>query len=281
MQDGRSRRKLSKRKDPQANVDFYASSGYPAEAVLCYLRGLANSRLQDKPWLEVLAADIRLEECSASGQLLDLDKLDYISREVVASMTTQEIARRVTEWAEVYDEKLADVLNDDQAAVCDALSIEEFEPGHARKDLSKWGEFREKYEFLLPALFTLVTNPSDDRFAPVSGKLVCEMANSVLQNYEHAGDAESWFSQIRSAAIGLGFSATAGEFRRNPEKFHGPLKDAANVIRVLLTGRTRSPDLYQASRILGQPEVLRRLGSLCEPETGVEVAAMITSVPGE
>ncbi len=262
MIEGRSRRKLSKRKDPQANVDFYATSGYPVEGVLCYLRGLANSRLQDEPWQEVLAAQIRLEECSASGQLLDLDKLAHICREVIADLTIPEIAQRLREWAQVHDEALARALTANPAGVLKALSIEEFSPGHARKDLSKWSEFAEKYGFLLPELFDLVRDPSDTRFAPVSPELVCEIARLVAQNYQHDGDSQSWFDQIRTAAVGLGFSATVGDYRRDPDKFHGPLKDAANVIRVLLTGRTRSPDLYQASRILGREEVLRRLTSL-------------------
>jgi glutamyl-tRNA synthetase len=262
VSEGRSRRKLSKRKDPQANVDFYAESGFPVEGMLCYLRGLANSRLQDRPWREVLTAEIRLEECSVSGQLLDLDKLAHICREIIADMTIPEIAQRLKEWADTHDEGLARALASDPAAAMKALSIEESSPGHARKDLSKWGDFRENYGFLLPAIFELVRDPSDSRFAPVTADLVREMACVVAQHYQHDGDPESWFEQVRSAAVGLGFSATVADYRRSPDKFNGPLKNAANVIRVLLTGRTRSPDLYHASRILGEAEVVRRLSSL-------------------
>jgi glutamyl-tRNA synthetase len=264
--EGKSRRKLSKRKDPQANVDFYAKSGFPVEGVLCYLRGLANSRLQDKPWQEVLAAEIRLEECSASGQLLDLDKLAHICREVIADMTIPEIAQRLMKWADAHDQGLARVLAVGPTALLKSLSIEEPSPGHARKDLTKWSDFREKYGFLLPALFELVRDPSDSRFTPVPADLVREMGRLVAENYQHDGDSESWFDQVRRAAVSLGFSATVSEYRRNPDKFHGPLKDAANVIRVLLTGRTRSPDMYQASRILGEEEVVRRLSSLAGEE---------------
>ncbi len=262
MMDGRSRRKLSKRKDPQANVDFYLTSGFPVEGVLCYLRGLANSRLQDMPWREVLAAEIILSECSSSGQLLDLDKLAYICREVIADLTIPEIAERLGEWARANDERIAKVLAENPDSVLKALTIEEFAPGHARKDLAKWSEFDEKYGFLLPELFQVVHDPADARFASLAPDLVLKMAATVAEKYQHAGDAATWFDQIRRAAADLGFAATAGEYRSNPEKFHGALKDAANVIRVLLTGRTRSPDLYQVSRVLGGEEVLRRLTSL-------------------
>lgn len=260
--EGRSRRKLSKRKDPQANVDYYAESGYPVEGVLCYLRGLANSRLQDQPWREVLAAEIRLAECSASGQLLDLNKLAHICREVIADLTAPEVAQRLQAWADMHDNALAQVLLGDQAAVLRALSIEEFSPGRARKDLAKWSDFREKYGFLLPGLFELVENPADSRFAPLPSELVLAVARTVVDNYQHEGDATAWFDQVRNAAVSLGFSATAGEYRRDPEKFRGSLKEASNVVRVLLTGRTTSPDLYQVSRILGAAEVRRRLRSL-------------------
>ena len=153
VQEGKSKRKLSKRKDPQANVDYYAANGYPVEGVLCYLRGLANSRLQDQPWREVLDADIRLEECSSSGQLLDLDKLSHISREIIADLTIPEMSDRLLEWAQAHDEGLAEVIRIDPDAVQRALKIEEASSDHARKDLAKWGDFREKYGFLLPALF--------------------------------------------------------------------------------------------------------------------------------
>ncbi|MGW5922308.1 glutamate--tRNA ligase [Nocardia fluminea] len=262
MMEGKSKRKLSKRKDPQANVDFYAQSGYPVEGVLSYLRGLANSRLQDRPWREVLSSEIRLEECSVSGQLLDLDKLDSLCRHIIADMTITDTAARLRSWADSYDKPLAAQLDADFDAVIRALSIEESTPGHPRKDLAKWGDFGEKYAFLLPSAFEVVQDSSDDRFSPLSSDSVCQMANAVSKNYQHDLPDTEWFDQIRRAALELGFAPTVGEFKRSPEQFRGPLKDAANTIRVLLTGSTRSPDLYQTSRVLGKSEVLRRLSTL-------------------
>lgn len=262
MMEGRSRRKLSKRKDPQANVDFYARSGYPVEGVLSYLRGLANSRLQDQPWRQVLSEEIRLEECSVSGQLLDLDKLEWLCRDVIADMTFAEMAERLQAWADVHDKELAGHLRQDPQAVLKALSIEESAPGRPRKDLAKWSEFNDKYGFLIPAVFDLVTDASDDRFSPVAPELVREIAQTVARGYRHDLAGDAWFGQVRQAALDLGFAPTAGDYKRNPDEFRGPIKDAANVIRVLLTGRSRSPDLHQSAQILGEPEVLRRLTSL-------------------
>lgn len=262
IQDGKSRRKLSKRKDPQANVDYYAEHGYPVEGVLTYLRGLANSGLQDRPWREVLGAELRLEECSRSGQLLDLDKLTQICRDVIADFTTEQVAQRLQEWADVHDKELADNIREDPGALTNVLTIEESAPGHARKDLAKWSDFRPKYGFLLPGLFKLVEDPTDERFAPVAPDMTVQMARLVTANYDHDASNDDWFSQVRKAALGLGFSASLKDYKANPDSFQGPLRDAANVIRVLITGQTRSPDLYETVQILGRAETLRRLTSI-------------------
>ncbi|MEY9956781.1 glutamate--tRNA ligase [Streptacidiphilus sp. MAP5-52] len=262
IMDGKSKRKLSKRKDPQANVDWYAESGYPVEGILCYLRGLANARLQDEPWQQVLSESLRLEECSNSGQLLDLAKLASICREVIADLPVEQSADRLLAWAQRRDPELAVQLAEDRHALLRVLSIEQTQPDRPRKDLATWGEFREKYGFLIPAAFTLVTDPADARFDPLDVELVRQMAAVVADGYKHDLDGREWFEQVRTAALSLGFSASVGEYKREPERFRGPLKVAANVIRVLLTGSTRSPDLYEASRVLGATEVFRRLASL-------------------
>ena len=262
VQDGKSKRKLSKRKDPEANVDFYAESGYPAEAVLVYLRGLANSRLQDQPADEVLSAPIRLDQASRSGQLLDLVKLDQISRDLIAEMSREEVANRIIGWAEQFDPELFRKLASHSDELTQALAIEESAPGHVRKDLSKWNDFAAKYGFLVPCLFELVTDANDERFAPVAPATVSLMAESVAQKYNHDLESSVWFNQIRDTAAELGFAKSAGDFKREPEKYRGAVRDAANVIRVLLTGSTRSPDLFEVKRVLGSAEVRRRLSSL-------------------
>jgi glutamyl-tRNA synthetase len=262
MMEGKSKRKLSKRKDPEANVDYYSSAGYPAEGLLSYLRGLANSRLQDRPVAEVLAAPIHLDECSVSGQLLDLPKLDQICRDFIAELDYAEIADRLETWSNDYDEVLAGYLREDRQSVVNALAIEGTAAGKPRKDLARWSDFGEKYAFLLPQAFALVTDAADARFAPLEPDLVRRTARAVAENYQHDGDSAKWFDQVRRVGIDLGFAPTVGEYKRNPDQFRGPIKEAANVIRVLLTGSTRSPDLYETTRVLGASEVMRRLTAL-------------------
>ncbi|HEX8255446.1 MAG TPA: glutamate--tRNA ligase family protein [Thermoanaerobaculia bacterium] len=256
--EGRSRRKLSKRKDPEATVDFYISAGYPSEGLLIYLRGLANSRLLDGLPDEVLAAPLRLQECSHSGALVDLAKLEHICRELVAEMPLEHLADRILDWASAYDADMSARVRDDRGSVIRALGLSVGQ----RKDICKWSDFRPKFGFLLTALFEPVRNPADARFAPLSAELVLEVAGRVAETYRHEPDHDAWFAQIRRVADALGFAPTVREFKQNRDGFKGSITEVARVVRVLLTGLRDSPDLFEVAQVLGEVEVRRRLSSL-------------------
>jgi glutamyl-tRNA synthetase len=257
--EGNSRRKLSKRKDPEATVDFYITSGYPAEGLLIYLRGLANSRLLDGPHAEVLAAPLRLQECAHGGQLVDLAKLEHICREVIAEMPSAELAERILVWASSFDVDLAVHIRQDDDLFLRALTVARSGHSGPRKDIAKWSDFRAKFGFLISPLFESIQDPSDPRFEPVDPDTVMQMSRKVAEGYQHEVDREAWFDQIRRAAITLGFAPTAGEYKRRPAEFRGTIKDAAGAIRVLLTGQKNSPELYDVARVIGETEVKRRL----------------------
>src|SRR5690606_34133722 len=164
-QAGGGKRKLSKRKDPEASVDYYLREGYPAEPVLYYLRGLINGRLAELPQGEALAADIRLDQCGVSGALVDMVKLAGICADHVATMTAAEVLAAVTDWAERYDTELAKVLVTRSDLALRALSVERDGP-NPRKDLHKWSDFRAVYGFFFPELFPLV---NDRAASPLAG----------------------------------------------------------------------------------------------------------------
>src|SRR5260370_10027654 len=133
-QDGGSRRKLSKRTDPEASVTFYITAGYPPEAVQYYLRGLANGRLAEMPLPEALAAPIRLAECGVAGPLVDLVKLDDISADFIATLPGEQILRRLTAWAAAHDPELAQILTGNQHLALRALATQRDDTGTPRKD---------------------------------------------------------------------------------------------------------------------------------------------------
>ena len=148
------KRKLSKRKDPEAGVDFYIAAGYPALAVLYYLRGLANGRLAELPLAEALATPIRLDQCGTAGPLVDLVKLEDISADHIATLPGAEVLAAVSAWAQIYDPELAAVLATEQELALRALAVERDGVANPRKDLRKWSDFRTAYGFFFPALFT-------------------------------------------------------------------------------------------------------------------------------
>src|SRR6202167_2934913 len=141
-QDGGSRRKLSKRKDPESSVSFYIEQGYPAPAVQYYLRGLANGRLAEMPLAEALAAPIRLADCGTAGPLVDLAKLDDISANFIASLPGADILARLGTWASRHDPELAAVLAAEPDLALAALAVERDGVANPRKDLRKWADFR-------------------------------------------------------------------------------------------------------------------------------------------
>jgi glutamyl-tRNA synthetase len=267
-QDGGSRRKLSKRKDPEASVEFYISKGFPREAVLYYLRGLANARLAEMPLPEALAQPLRLDEFGVAGPLLDMAKLDDICADYVASLPAREIVLRVLEWAGAYEPGLVGVLQGEEPlAVRDlalkALTVERGEGvANPRKDLRKWADFRAVYGYFFPEIFQPVTDPADPRFGGLSAELVRALAAGFAGGYVPPSPDAVWFDQVRSLAAGLGFAPNQKAYKRDPSAYPGSIADASAVIRVLITGTRQSPDLAAICDVLGTEEVLRRVRSL-------------------
>jgi len=259
--DGASRRKLSKRKDNEADVAYYIDSGYPAGAVLHYLRGLANSRFAEMTFEESASSALSLSECGVAGPIFDLVKLESISREFIAQLPIEDALTALLTWARENDPELATVVTGNLPLVR-RIFVNERQPAVQRKDLAKWSEFRERYGLYFKELFPPVSDPSDPRFAPVGPDMVVKLAESFVDLYRHEDNKEAWFEQIRSLAAAHGFAPTAGQYKKNPENFAGSISHVSNAIRIALTGLTTSPDLFLVAQNLGEEEVLRRVRAL-------------------
>jgi glutamyl-tRNA synthetase len=257
------KRKLSKRKDPEASVDFYVEAGYPAKAVLYYLRGLANGSLAEMPLEEALQAPIRLADLGGAGPLIDQVKLEDISADYIATMTRAEILLAMQTWAEQYDADLAAVLDREQDLALAALAVEREGVDNPRKDLRKWSDFRRAYGFFFPDLFTLVS-PGDERLGELGDDVVRAFAQDFVDGYQDRFDREEWFGQVRELAAKHGFAPSAKAYKQAPEDYVGSISDASKIIRVALTGSTRSPDLASVAQVIGRDEVIRRVSSLAK-----------------
>ncbi|HKR72200.1 MAG TPA: glutamate--tRNA ligase family protein [Streptosporangiaceae bacterium] len=257
------KRKLSKRKDPEASVDFYTEAGYPAKAVLYYLRGLANGSLAEIPLDAALEAPIRLSELGGAGPLIDQVKLEDISADYIATLSPEEILTAMRIWASQYDKELAAVLDAEQELALAALAVERVGVDNPRKDLRKWSDFRSAYGFFFSELFTLV-NLGDERLGALPDELVRAFAADFADGYQDLAERDEWFAQVRDLAAKHGFAPSAKAYKQTPDEFVGSIRNASQVIRVALTGSTRSPDLAAVARVLGKDEVLRRVSSLTQ-----------------
>ena len=262
-QDGSSRRKLSKRRDPESNVSFYIEQGYPAPAVQYFLRGLANGRLAEMPLADALAAPIRLSECGTAGPLVDMVKLDDICADYIATLAGEQILAEVGTWARRYDPRLAEILEAERALALRALSVEREGVPNPRKDLRKWAGFLDVYGFFFPQIFEPVTDPADARFGGLAPDLARAVADAFAAGYQPprpgTGPDAEWFDQVRRLAAELGFAPSQKVYKQDPDAYPGSIADASQVIRVLITGARKSPDLAEVARALGTEEVLRRV----------------------
>jgi glutamyl-tRNA synthetase len=257
--DGSSRRKLSKRKDTEADVEYLMQSGYPAGAVLHYLRGLANSRFAEMTFEESASSALSLSQCGVAGPIFDLVKLESVSREFIAQLSVEEALQGLLAWAKEYDSELHDILTNNQPLARRIFETERRPGVLQRKDLAKWSEFRNAYGLYFQELFPLTTDPADPRFAPVAPDMVLKLTKDFADSYDHAEDKEAWFEQIRKLAGVHGFAPTAGQYKRDPASFAGSISHVSNVIRIALTGLEKSPELFIVAHNLGQEEVLRRI----------------------
>ena len=215
------------------------------------------------PLPEALAAPIRLSDMGTAGPLVDMVKLDDISADYIATLSGQQILAEVSTWASRYAPDLAAVLATEQELALRALAIEREGVANQRKDLRKWADFPGVYGYFFSQLFAPVTDPADARFGGLDPDLVRAVARAFADNYQPpAPDTKpdpEWFDQVRRLAADLGFAPSQKVYKQDPAAYRGSIADASQVIRVLLTGTRRSPELAEVAAALGTAEVLRRV----------------------
>ena len=256
--DNGNKRKLSKRKDPEAAVSYYKKEGIPADAVKEYLMNIANSTFenwrranQTKPIEEF---DFQLNKMSVSGALFDMVKLLDIGKNVISKMKAEEVYNKSLEWANEYDKELAKILEDKEYALR-VFGIERNNTNKPRKDIAKWSDVKENIIYM----FERPTEYEFDKIDKENSKIVIE---EYLKVYNHSDDKQTWFNKIKDVAEKLGYAREVKEYKQNPENWAGHVGDISTVIRVVLTGRRNTPDMYEIMQVLGEEEVIERLKTI-------------------
>ena len=263
-EDG-NKRKISKRKDPEAAVSYYHKEGIPEEAVVEYLLNIANSNFE--PWRRAnKEADIsefvlELNKMSVSGAVFDMVKLLDVSKNVISKFTAEKIYNEALRWAQRYDKELEKMFTENKEYTIRILNIERG-GNKPRKDISKWSEIKHSIEYMYDDIFEKNTKYE---FQKITNK---EEIKSILKRYikNHFNindDKQTWFNKMKDLAEEEGYAREVKEYKAEPEKYKGHVGDISTVIRVALTGRCNTPDLYEIMQILGKNSILKRIDKFC------------------
>ena len=263
--DGSSKRKLSKRKDPEANVLFYDEQGYPVAAVIDYMLTLANSNYEDwrreHPTSNTRDFHISLDKISSSGALFDFVKLSSISQDIIASYPIDQTYEAALSWSKKYDKELAKAMEQDKDYTMKVLGIER-SGDHGRKDIVKWSDLRAKIGYFFDSIFQIVDINWGQALEGVRNEDVASLVEHLNQSYDSNRTKEQWFENLKNIVRGLGYADSTKEFKNNPDKYKGHVGDVAKLIRVALVGTNQSPDLSEVMRVLGKERVAERLGKI-------------------
>ncbi|MBQ8980271.1 MAG: glutamate--tRNA ligase [Eubacterium sp.] len=252
------KRKLSKRKDPEAKVTYYAEQGFPKESVTEYILTLANSNFED--WRRMNKTEsidkfpVNLKKMSVSGALFDMVKLTDVSKNVICQMSADNVFSLSYEWAKEYCPELAALYEQDTERATAILNIDR-ENKKPRKDIAKWSDIPDYISYMY-----------DETFVPcyeLTGNATPELAVKVLEKYIDAvnldDDKDAWFGRMKDICPLVGCTPNVKEYKQNPDDFAGHVGDVSTIIRVALTGRTNTPDLYSITALLGEKTVKSRL----------------------
>ena len=259
--DNGNKRKLSKRKDPEAAVSYYKEEGVPAEAVKEYLLNIANSSFENwkkaNPDKKIEDFDFQLNKMSVSGALFDMVKLLDIGKTVISKMTAEEVYEKAYTWAKEYDSELEEMLKAKEYS----LKVFSIERGNAkpRKDISKWKEVKNAIIYMYDDKFKKLDLEYVDTKI-IDKNEIAKILKLYLEKYFDINhDKQTWFDKIKEFAEEVGYAKEVKMYKQEPEKWPGHVGDISTVIRVALTGRTNTPDMYEIMQTLGEERTKQRI----------------------
>ena len=257
--DGETIRKLSKRKDPELAVSYYHEMGIPSEALMLYLATVTNSNFEE--WYlaheneDIDNFTMSFNKVGISGTIFDMEKLLSISKNILSKITALEMYDKTLEWARKYDEEFARVLEKNQDLAVKTFNIERnsIKP---RKDFAMFSEVKQGIYYMFEELF------KNENYEWQKINDINEIKNILdvyLNKYYDPNDnEEEWFNKMKKMCDELGYASNMKEYKQNPEKFKGNVADVSTVIRVALTTKSRTPNLYDIMQILGLETIKKR-----------------------
>lgn len=253
-----TKRKLSKRKDPELGLGYYKELGYFPEAVREYLMTILNSDYEEwrmaNPDLPLEEFPFEADKMSSSGTLFDLNKLNDISKDVLSKKSAEEIYAFELAWAKEFAPEKAALLEKDPEKTKRIFDIDRGGE-KPRKDLI----FAQQIFQFISYFFDETFEPETDMPAECSAEDIREIFRRYKEGYSEADDNSAWFEKIRQITADLGYAVKPKDYKKNPDQYKGHVGHVSNCIRIALTGRSNSPDLWTIQQIMGKEQVFARL----------------------
>lgn len=252
-------RKISKRKDPWAGAIYYEENGIPFDALHLYLSTLTNSNFEEW-YLEnsdkaISEFTFDFSKHAVGGTGFDNAKLTNICKTYFSRKTGEEVYNETLNWAESHDEEYAEILKANKDDMIRFLSIEKDGP-RPRKDIAMYKDVKEEFSYAIDSIF------KDEKYAKLDSDKEYDMdlVTDYVDNYlELDVTNEEWFNKVKEFASNNGYAASPKDFKKDPESYKGHVGDICEAIRVVVTGRRQSPDLFSIMKILGKDKIKERI----------------------
>jgi glutamyl-tRNA synthetase len=256
--DGDTKRKLSKRKDPELALEFYKQEGYLVDCVMVYLMTLLNSNFeewyannQDKSYKDFVFSPKKM---SVSGALFDLVKLDDVSKNEIAKLSNVELYELILEYTKKYDQAFYDLIVRYEDKTKDILNIGRNTP-KPRKDIAKLSQIKDYISYFYDELFNIESGfPQNVSNADKMGIL-----KDYKEIYSQDDTQDEWFNKIKEISEKYDYTSNMKEYKKDPSAFKGNISDVSTVIRIAVTGRQNTPDMYDVLKVIGEEAVKNRL----------------------
>lgn len=252
--EGGNRRKISKRLDPEADMRFYFEWGYPTDSVLEYLLNIINSGFEGwrakNPTLPWQDFRFGVGDITTVAPIFDLVKLGDVSKNVISRMTASEVYENVLEWAKEFDGEFAEYLQNNKGYATKVFNIDRETP-KPRKDIYCWKMVKEYFDYMFG-------DPKSNELAEEDKEKYLEFIKEYAKDFELASTKEEWFAGVKAVAEKLGYATDNKLYKANPTAYKGNTAKACEFIRLALTGKKNSPDLYEIMTILGKDEIMKR-----------------------
>ncbi len=262
-QDG-NKRKLSKRKDKEADARYFIEQGYPVSSVMEYLLNLINSDFEDwrrrNPELSYYDFDFKISKIGSNNPIFDFQKLNDCSKQVISRFSAEQIYENCLIWAKDYDNEFYNILKYKKDFCLRLFKVDREGSKNPRKDIAKWSDVFNLYEYMFKGIDNKILNDYefDERLEKNDILKILHLYKTV---YNINDDKQVWFDKIKQMCSLVGFCDNMKEYKNNPSKYKGSVADLSSIIRVGVTSKKNTPDLYYLLQILGQGEVERRINN--------------------